>query len=425
MGAAQIDPLNNALPSAHLFDASTLGDVLKNDADLARQTLLRQTRIASLLQLHPDVLEADPHGAVIVRHEILAWSPSPAGLAAAHAAGLLVTRESNFDGLALTVLRLADTAQTAAILAMLRTIDPEGIYDFNHIYLNSAASNTVERPPAGAGPDAGSGNPLRHQGAAIRIGLIDSGVDASHSVFHASLVHQWGCNDTPHPAMHGTAVAALMVGQSERFRGVVPGAILYAADIYCDSATGGSAEQIAQALAWFAREKVAVINLSLVGPPNQALERMVAAMVRRGHLLVAAVGNDGPAAAALFPASYPGVVGVSAVDPKRQPLPEAGRGPQVMFAAPGSNMMSAAIGSPAYRQVRGTSFAAPIVAALLASRLDQPDPAGARKAIATLAKQAAGNNAISDTVSNTTSEATGYGVVGEAFRTNPSQFQAF
>ncbi|MDB5754855.1 MAG: hypothetical protein JWR56_1283, partial [Massilia sp.] len=45
------------------------------------------------------------------------------------------------------------------------------------------------------------------------------------------------------------AVAALMVGRSARFRGVAPEAGLYAADIYCDSATGGSADKIAGALA--------------------------------------------------------------------------------------------------------------------------------------------------------------------------------
>jgi subtilisin family serine protease len=105
-------------------------------------------------------------------------------------------------------------------------------------------------------------------------------------------------------------------------------------------------------------------------------------MVARGHLLVAAVGNDGPAAPPLYPASYPGVVGVTGVDRQGRPLPEAAQGPQVMFAAPGSQMVSAAPGRPPYRQVRGTSFAAPLVAALLSTRLPQPDRQGAAQAIA-------------------------------------------
>jgi subtilisin family serine protease len=167
--------------------------------------------------------------------------------------------------------------------------------------------------------------------------------------------------------------------------GAAPGTRLFSADIYCDSPTGGSADKIAGALGWMARARVGVVNISLVGPPNALLERVVAAMVARGHLLVAAVGNDGPAAPPLYPASYPGVVGVTGVDRQGRPLPEAARGPQVMFAAPGSQMVSAAPGTPPYRQVRGTSFAAPIVAALLSKALPQPDRAAAARALALLA----------------------------------------
>ena len=42
-----------------------------------------------------------------------------------------------------------------------------------------------------------------------------------------------------------------------------------------------------RALAWMARERVAVVNISLVGPQNRLLEQGVAALVKRGHLLVA------------------------------------------------------------------------------------------------------------------------------------------
>jgi subtilisin family serine protease len=254
-------------------------------------------------------------------------------------------------------------------------------------------------------------------GGAPRLGLVDSGVEAGHRALRGAAIKPWGCGGAVHPSAHGTAVAALMVGRDERFHGAAPGATLYAADIYCDSPTGGAADRIAQALAWLAREQVPVINLSLVGPPNQALARAVAAMLARGHLLVAAVGNDGPAAPPLYPASYPGVVGVTAVDRNGQPLPEAARGPQVLFAAPGHQMVSASPGEPPYRPVRGTSFAAPIVAGLLAPALGRPDPIRAREAVAGLARQAAGVGP--DTVSNSL----GYGIVGAAIRTDPSRLR--
>jgi subtilisin family serine protease len=392
-----------------------VGDQLRDSAGrlgaLRELPVLREVRleqVATLLRRHRDVLEADLRGAPAVRREILAWSPGKAGLAAAHAAGLRVLRETRLEGLdeVMLVLGVPEHAATAAVLDQLRARDPQGSYDFNHIYTGSGA--------AGAAAAADSA-PHKHDG--ISVGLVDSGVDASHAVFRDADIRRWGCADMPHPDPHGTAVAALMVGQSAQFRGVAPRASLFAADIYCDSGSGGSAERIAGALAWLAREQVGVVNLSIVGPPNQTLERVVAAMLKRGHLLVAAVGNDGPAAPPLYPASYPGVVGVSAVDKRGRVIAEAARGPQVMFAAPGNNMVSAAVGEPAFRQVRGTSFAAPIVAAMLAGNLAHPDKAGAALALAALAKQASRVDA------GASSNETGLGIVGQDYRIDPSRLK--
>jgi hypothetical protein len=373
---------------------------------------VRLDEVARLLRQHGDVLATDPRGEPVVRGEILAWSPGAAGLAAAAGLGLEVLRRRALEGLdeTMVVFRVPGNADSATVLAKLRALDPAGSYDFNHVYTGSSAA-----PLEADAPGVTAANAPRP--GAPRVGLVDSGVDGGHAVFRDAAITRWGCEGAPHPAAHGTAVAALMVGRSARFKGVAPDANLYAADIYCDRPTGGSAEQIAGALAWMAKEQVPVINISLVGPPNSTMERVVAALQKRGHLLVAAVGNDGPAAPPLYPASYPGVVGVSAVDRDGRVLPEAARGPQVMFAAPGSQMVSAAMGEPPYRVVRGTSFAAPLVAAMLAPALDKPDAGAARLAVAALAAQA--RRAARNEVSNET----GNGIVGTAFRNDPSGFR--
>jgi subtilisin family serine protease len=389
------------------------GERLLGAADRLDLRELRLGQVSALLRRHSDVLEADPRGEPVVRREILAWSPGAAALGAARTLGLEVVREQRLEGLdeTMVVLRVPDNADIAALLEKLRALDPGGSYDFNHVYTGSSSA------PLGAGTaptgTAGAGK----AGSAVRVGLVDSGVDAGHAVFRHAAIRRWGCGGAAHPSPHGTAVAALMVGEAKPFRGVAPTALLYAADIYCDSGTGGSADKIAGALAWLARERVAVINMSLVGPPNVALERVVGAMVRRGHLLVAAVGNDGPAAPPLYPASYPGVVGVTGVDRRGRTLPEAARGRQVLFAAPGNHTVSATTGAPPFRPVRGTSFAAPIVAALLAPSLPEPEPKAAAKAVAALAQQASGARP------NTVSNETGYGIVGAAFRNDPSAFR--
>jgi subtilisin family serine protease len=78
------------------------------------------------------------------------------------------------------------------------------------------------------------------------------------------------------------------------------------------------------------------------------------------------VGNDGPASPPLYPAAYEGVVGVTGVDLKHRVLLEACRGKQVDFAALGSEVSAAAAAPDQYVAVRGTSFAAPLVASFFA-----------------------------------------------------------
>jgi hypothetical protein len=389
-GLGQLDGLRR--PVDQLLDRTPLPDLVSLRANTVRQ----------LLRDHPDVLEPDPHGEPALRGEVLAWGPSDAALRTARDAGAAVVRDETLPGLdgRMVVLRLPAGAATADFVERLRAVDPDGSYDFNHVYTGSGAADGVRR---------GSG-------AAVRVGLVDSGVDAGHPVFEGAAIARWGCDGQAVPAPHGTAVAALMVGRSEHLRGAAPGASLYAADVYCGSPTGGAADRIAAALGWLDQQQVGVVNISLVGPPNALLARAVSAMQARGHLLVAAVGNDGPAAAPLYPASYAGVVGVTGVDRRGRPLPEAARGPQVKFAAPGSQMVSAAPGTPPYRQVRGTSFAAPIVAALLAQRLPRPDRAAAARAVDSLAREAGGGQAVAN-------DETGYGIVGASVRTDPSDLR--
>jgi subtilisin family serine protease len=381
-------------------------DAATAQLDTAQLRELRHARIRELLRRHRDVLEADSHGEPIVRGQVLLLSPDAASLAAVAGAGFTIERESALTGLDTRLLVLRVTGDTARALQRLQTLDPAGSYDLNHIYLESAGPAGPAPPPAAA--DGAAAPPV-----VARLGLIDSGVDAGHGAFAGSTLHRHGCGGAMAPAPHGTAVASLLVGHSGAFQGAAPGAELYAADVFCGLPTGGSVDAVADAFAWLVGERVAVINVSLVGPPNRMLESIVRNMVARGFLVVAAVGNDGPAAPPLYPAAWPGVVGVTGIDAHGRVLPEAGRGPQVKFAAPGAEM--AAARSPhGYVLVRGTSFAAPIVAALLAPGLAVPDPAAAARAIEALAARAQHSG------KGEPDAAYGYGVVGAELRPPPS-----
>ncbi len=376
---------------------------------------LRRTTLRALLTDYTDVLEADPAGEPIVRGELLLVSPSAALLAAAQAQGFSLLRDQTLDGLdelRSVVLQAPRGRSTAQALAALRLLDPALVVDFNHLYTRSgdvdaAATST----PAASAPPTSAAKPLR-------VGLIDSGVDATHPALSDGALQRWGCDGAVRPSAHGTAVASLLVGRDGRFAGALPGATLYAADVYCGQPVGGSAERVAQALAWMARERVPVVNVSLVGPANRLLEQAVHALAGRGQLVVAAVGNDGPAAPPLYPAAYPDAVGVTGVTSRRRVLPEAAQGPQVLFAAPGADLAVAASSDGGYGTARGTSFAAPVVAGLLATQLPGPDAAAARAAVQVLARQAL------DLGASGRDPVFGWGLVGETLRTAPERVQA-
>lgn len=370
------------------------GPLAAPNAEIARLEGARKAAIALLLRRHRDVLEADPSGDPIVRGEVLALSPTAAALARALAAGFSVLRErpAGALGIRLVVLGVPSGTATSRALRLLRRLDPAGAYDFNNVYTGSGAMGRASDapPPAAVGPANTNATPL---------GLIDSGVATAPPVFKDVVVHRHGCGGAIIPSAHGTAVASLMVGRSAQFGGAAPGAPLYAADVYCDKPTGGAVDAIVGALEWLAGERVPVINVSLVGPPNALLQQVVARAVAQGFLIVAAVGNDGPAAPPLYPAAYAGVVGVTAVDSHKRVIFEAERGPQVMFAAPGVDIPAAGV-ADGFASVRGTSFAAPLVAGLLARQLRSSapgqdsgssppiDPDAARAAIAALARAA-------------------------------------
>lgn len=326
------------LPRVDLPTPGELTGTLGQALDPRGLANLRLDRLRDLVRTYPRDLELDPAGAPVVRGEVVATGMSDAAVSRAQAQGFRVARSETLEALELSVTVLAPPEGMSAREAVrrLRRLDPAGSYDFNHIYLG--ASLEIAEPVAQAG-------------AAATVGLIDTGVDARHPALAGVAIEQRGFSLGPKAADHGTAVASLLTGRGGR---------LLAADVYGSTPRGGSAEAVAQAFAWMAASDAKVINVSLVGPKNALLEASVAAVQRKGRIVVAAVGNDGPAAPPAYPASFPGVIAVTGVDRRGRVLPEAGRALHVDFAALGSDVDFA--GS----KLRGTSFASPVVARALA-----------------------------------------------------------
>ena len=318
---------------------------------------LRKLRLSLLIDAHRAELDRDGAGNPVRRDRLVALDPDPASLAAAARAGFTVLGDEREEtlGLWLVSFGVPGRMNPRKALETLRRAAPSLEADFDHVY-----------EPAGgplapnAGRVAGGTAP-----PGTRIAMIDGGV-ASHASLARASIEQKGFAGPASATGHGTAVASLLVGDQGMFKGAARGAGLYVADVYGGNPASGSALAIVRALDWAAAKQPRLISVSLVGPANRAIERAVAAVRSRGIMVVAAVGNDGPAAPPQYPASYPGVVAVTAVDVGGKALVEAGRAAHLDFAAPGADL-AAALPGGGFAKVRGTSFAVPLVSARLAA----------------------------------------------------------
>lgn len=329
-------------------------------------------RAAERAKANPDDYELDRNGALAISGEVLASDLSPSALARIEKAGFVVVRRSEIEelGTTLTVVTHPGLSGRKA-LDKLHRIDPEGSYDLNHVFSETGLSQSEPTITPRLASTAGR---------AAMVGLIDTGVASSVDRDpRVRIVRRAFAPGLGGETSHGSAVAEVLAR--------APGKVLiYAADIFGNGRRNGSTEQLLQALGWMARERVPVINISMVGPPNALVANVVGKMIESGFVLVAPVGNDGAVARLLYPASYPGVIAVSACGPDGRLLPEASRVRRIDFVAVGVAFVHDPAGIAI--MVRGTSFAAPVVSRRLAEDMPFPAPASARQAITQLRKEA-------------------------------------
>lgn len=283
-----------------------------------------------------------------------------------------IISERTMSALGKTLVTLRKPAGVALPDAVrsLRTRFPDSTIDYNHLYrfdqvapANDAAAN--DQAATGATVPAGEGT----VGAAeIKVGVIDSAVLATHPALQSVRVidNDFVTSEHARPLTHGTAVASLIA------RSAGGSVTIYSASVFFQvpgHAPGASTEGLVAALDWLVAEDVDVINMSLSGPSNALLEAAVNASSGHGKLIVAAVGNNGPAGEPLYPGAYDAVIGVTAVDRDHRIFRNANRGEHVDYAAVGVNVKVADSTTGSYKIASGTSMAAPHVAVVVAKTL--------------------------------------------------------
>lgn len=303
------------------------------------------------------------------RPEMVVLLPPGTGTAALQAAGYAVLAETQNITLSRRAarLRLPPGRSPAEARAEITRLLPGSLASLNTLYRPDAL--TCEGDDCQAHRMIGW-TPA-DQDATPRIGMIDTGVNPDHpSLRGQSLrVEQVALSGRDAAGrQHGTAVAALLIGNVQgRAPGLLPRARLIAVEAFHSRADGAAADafSLLAALDVLIAAQVQVINMSFSGPPNPVLRQIVIRAHEAGIGLVAAAGNGGPGAAPAFPAAWPEVIAVTAVDADNQPYRQGARGDHVALAAPGVNLWTAA-SIEGGRLRSGTSYAAPFVTAALA-----------------------------------------------------------
>lgn len=261
-----------------------------------------------------------------------------------------------------TVRRPAGVALPDA-LQQLRADFPDTAIDYNHLYRFDA----FNRADDGSSPTAANASRAA-DGRLLKIGVIDSAVLATHPALDSVRVidRDFVSSEHARPLTHGTAVASLIARSAG-------GAVdVYSASVFFQvpgHLPGASTEGLVAALDWLVAEDVDVINMSLSGPSSDLLEAAVNATAEHGKVIVAAVGNNGPAGEPLYPGAYDSVIGITAVDRDHRIFRNANRGEHVDYAAVGVNVKVADSSTGNFTIASGTSMAAPHVAVVVASIL--------------------------------------------------------
>ena len=327
-----------------------------------------------------DVIDARRSVNRAIAHEIVVANAGEALGPFAEANGFGVLSEESYGALGLTVARLSvpTTMSLSLARARLATAYPNASIDFNHVY-SPQASMTLTAPDFAQKQIHWSPSIQECGSSSLRIGMLDTLADLDMPLLSGAAILQAPFLDTADaaqaPSDHGTIVAALLAGQGDF--GLLPHAALSIAGIFTLDEEGkpiASATAFVAGLNWLAEQGIETINTSLSGPHNAFMELAVKAAQSRGIQIVAAVGNDGLDQVPRFPAAFPGVIGVTAVDAEHRSFQQANSGDFVTFAAPGVDLW---IPSQKNRDgdgatiegsyVSGTSFAAPFVAAALAT----------------------------------------------------------
>ncbi len=218
------------------------------------------------------------------------------------------------------------------------------------------------------------------KGAGVTVAVIDTGVSKVPDLKSTKFVKGYDFvnnkDDASDDNGHGTHVAGTIAQSTNNGYGVA--GIAYEASIMplkvLSGSGGGTIADIAESIKFAADNGAAVINMSLGGGgASNMMEEAIKYAHSKGVTIIAAAGNEGRNTSS-YPARYPDVISVSAIDAGGDKAAYSNFGAGVDISAPGGgetgkiiqNTVDPRTGESVFVGFQGTSMAAPHVAGVAA-----------------------------------------------------------
>lgn len=376
---------------AEAKEAKAEAKAARAEAKAARDKANEAKAKAKRLKLLQRAIQKESFGRNYSLREVLAQNLSPEALERARALGFSVHGNSTSgdeDGGPVTKLTTPQDMTVVEAMEILERELPDEIFHLNAIYRvyypaapegNSPQKQKAKKTPRPPLAERCYGRDIirwkmRFAQCAqkLKIGIIDTIVDTQHKAFKGrDIRHQIFLPEGRQIAEseHGTGVTALLAGRPDsNTPGLLSKSTFYIASIFFNGDDGSiqtDTFSLIEALDWLKQSGVQFVNMSFSGPEDSLVETRISILRMKRMVFAAAAGNEGLAADPSYPAAYPEVIAVTAVDKTKKIYPSANRGDYIDVAAPGVQIWTAFPNSREGYQ-SGTSFAVPFMTATLA-----------------------------------------------------------